>query len=412
MRSVWKSWKLSICLLWLTLALAILTNVRAQIAVVGESVYTMAGERLQQGVVLVRNGKIEAVGAAAAVTIPSDYRVLRAKVVTPGLIDAHTSVGLSGILNQPHDQEQLDKAAPMQPELRAIDGYNARDPLIEWIRNFGVTTIHTGHAPGALISGQTMIIKTHPARMDEAMIVPAAMTTATLGQGATSSGDKPPGTKSKAVAMLRAELIKAVDYSKKLEKTDAEKRPARDLHLEALTRVLDGRQPLLITVHRHQDIMAVLRVASEFKLRIVLDGVADAPLVLDEIKQSGFPVILHPTMLRASGDSENLSFETASKLRKAGIPFALQGGFEPYVPKTRVVLFEAGITTAHGLTTEEALASITIDAARLLGIANRVGSIEPGKDADLALYDGDPFEYTTHCTAVIVSGVVVSAEPH
>ena len=382
----------------------------AQVAVIGETVYTMAGEPIRNGVVLLRNGKIESVGAADTVTIPSDYRVLRAKVVTPGLIDAHTTVGLSGILNQPHDQEQIDKAAPMQPELRAIDSYNSRDPLVEWVRNFGVTTLHTGHAPGALISGQTMIIKTYPTKMDAAIVIPAAMTTATLGQGAT--GDKAPGTKSKAIAMLRAELIKAQEHVKKLEKTEPDKRPARDLHLEALTRVLDGKQPLLVTVHRHHDILAVLRVAAEFKLRIVLDGVADAHLVLDEIKQSGFPVILHPTMLRASGEAENLSFETASKLKQAGIPFALQSGYEPYVPKTRVILFEAGLAAANGLAATDALASITIDAARLLGISDRVGSIEPGKDADLALYDGDPFEYATHCTGVVISGAVVSTERH
>lgn len=385
--------------------------VRAQICVMGETVYTMAGEPIRDGVVLIKNGKIESVGNPNAVTIPSDYRVLRAKVVTPGLIDAHTVVGLSGILNQPHEQEQLDKAGPMQPELRAIDSYNPRDPLIEWVRNFGVTTLHTGHAPGALISGQTMIVKTYPAKTDEALLVPAAMTTATLGQAATSP-DKSPGTKSKAVAMLRAELIKGLEYSKKLEKSEPDKRPARDLHLESLTRVLDGKQPLLITVHRHQDILAILRLAAEFKLRIVLDGVADAPLVLEEIKQSGFSVILHPTMFRAAGETENLSFETASKLRKAGIPFALQSGFEGYVPKTRVVLFEAGLAVAHGLASSEALAAITIDAARLLGVSDRVGSLEAGKDADLALYDGDPFEYTTHCTGVIVSGTIVSAEPH
>ena len=139
---------------------------------------------------------------------------------------------------------------------------------------------------------------------------------------------------------------------------------------------------------------------------------SDAPLVLNEIKQSGFPVILHPTMWRANGEMENLSFETAAKLKKAGIPFALQSGFENYVPKTRIVLFEAAVAAANGLSREEALAAITIDAAKLLGVEKRIGSIESGKDADLALYDGDPLEYTTHCTAVIVSGVVTDSQPH
>ena len=212
--------------------------------------------------------------------------------------------------------------------------------------------------------------------------------------------------------MLRAELIKAQDYVSKGKKTDVDKRPARDLHLEALGSVLDGKQPLLITVQRHQDILAALRLATEFKLKIVLDGVADAALVIDDIKKSGFPVFLHPTMYRANNETENLSRETAAKLRKAGIPFALQSGFESYVPKTRVVLFEAAVAAANGLSQNEALAAITTDAARLLGIQARVGSLETGKDADVALYDGDPFEYATHCIGVIVSGVVTDVQPH
>jgi imidazolonepropionase-like amidohydrolase len=382
------------------------------IAVHGEIIHTMAGAEIRDGVVLIKDGKIAAVGPAADVKIPEGVRVLKAKVVTPGLIDARSVVGLSGILNQPQDQEQLEKSTPLQPELRAIDAYNGRDPLVDYVRSFGVTTLHTGHAPGALISGQTMIVKTHPATIEQALLNPAAMTAATLGSGATTvEKGKAPGTSAKAVAMLRAELLKAQDYTRKQGGADVEKRPARDLHLEALVRALDGKQPLLITVQRHQDILAALRLAAEFKLKIVLDGVADAPLVLDEIKASGFPVILHPTMARANSESENLSLETAAKLRQAGVVFALQSGFESYVPKTRVVLFEAAVTAANGLSADEARAAITIDAAKLLGIDQRVGSLESGKDADLALYDGDPFEYTTHCTGVIVSGVVTDSQP-
>jgi imidazolonepropionase-like amidohydrolase len=380
------------------------------LAVQGETVHTMAGEAIRDGVVLIKDGKIQSIGPAATVKIPAGTRVLRAKVVTPGLIDAHTVVGFSGILNQPHDQEQLEKSAPLQPELRAIDSYNGRDPLVDYIRGFGVTTIHTGHGPGALISGQTMIVKTHPANLEQALLNPAAMTAATLGSGASADKGKAPGTASKAVAMLRAELIKTQDYIRKT-KLAADKRPARDLHLEALARALDGQQPLLITVQRHHDILAALRLAAEFKLKIILDGVSDAALVLTDIKKSGFPVFLHPTMSRASGETENLSLETAAKLRQAGIPFAFQSGFESYVPKTRVVLFEAAVAAAHGLSQNEALAAITIDAAKLLGIQKRTGSLEAGKDADLALYDGDPFEYTTHCTGVIVSGVVTDVQP-
>ena len=387
------------------LALALPLSLPAQLAIQADTIHTMNGAAIRDGVVLTtKEGKIKSVGKASSIKIPNGVRVLKAKVVTPGLIDAHSVVGFSGILNQAHDQEQLDKSAPSQPELRAIDAYNARDPLVDYVRGFGITTLHTGHAPGALVSGQTMIVKTHPVSLDYSVLVPAAMTAATLGTGAGSG--KGPATASKAVAMLRAELIKASEYARKQTNKDATKRPARDLHLEALARALDGTQPLLVTANRHHDILSALRIATEFKLKIVLDGAADAPMVLGEIKKSGFPVILHPTMARAQGESENLSFETAAKLKKAGIAFALQSGFETYVPKTRLVLFEAGVAAANGLTFEQALATITIDAAKLLGIQKRVGSLEPGKDADLALYDGDPFEYTTHCTGVVVNGVV------
>lgn len=386
-------------------------SLSAQIAIQGDIVHTMDGAPITNGVVLTtKEGKIKSVGKASSVKIPEGVRVLKAKVVTPGLIDARSVVGFSGILNIPHDQEQLDRTTASQPELRAIDAYNPRDPLVEYVRGFGVTTLHTGHAPGALVSGQTMIVKTHPIDLEKAVVIPAAMTAATLGTGA--GGGRGPATASKAVAMLRAELIKATDYARRQSNKDAAKRPARDLKLEALARALDGAQPLLVTAHRHQDILSALRVAAEFKLKIVLDGAADAPLVLKEIKRSGFPVILHPTMARAQGEAENLSMETASKLRQAGVPFALQSGFETYVPKTRVVLFEAGVAAANGLTFEQALASITIDAAKLLGIQKRVGSLESGKDADLALYDGDPFEYTTHCIGTVVNGVVTDAQPH
>ena len=393
------------------------------LAVTGDTVYTMAGAPLKNGIVLVRDGKIESVGSADTVKIPAGYRVLKAAVVTPGLIDAHATVGLSGLLNQAQDQDMLEKSSAIQPELRAIDAYNAKDPLVAWVRSYGVTTVNTGHAPGALISGQTMIVKTFGRTADEDVINPAAMTSVTLGRNGLTVAEGPPGqggptatkspgNRSKAVAMLRAELIKAQEYAKKREAKDETKRPGRDLKYETLLRAIDGTQPLLITANRQQDIISALRVAKEFNLRIVLDGCADAPLVLDAIKASGFPVVVHPTMQRSYEDMENLSVETAGKLHSAGVPIALQSSFEAYVPKTRVVLLEAAVAAANGLGFDAALASITSDAAKLLGIADRTGSLVAGKDADLALYDGDPFEYTSHCLGTIVGGQVFADGPH
>ena len=339
----------------------------------------------------------------------ADHRVVRAKVVTPGLIDAHATVGLSGVNNQPHDQDVIEKSAPFQPELRALDAFNARDPLVAHVRSFGVTTVNTGPAPAALSGGQTVIVKTTGRSADADVLVSTAMTSLTLGNAGLirePGGNKAPGTRAKAISLVRAELIKAREYAKKRGGEDVTKRPDLDLKLETLGRALDGKQPLLVSAHQHQDIMSALRLAEEFKLKLILDGCADGGMLLAEIKASGFPVILHPTMARANDDAENLSMATAAKLKAAGIPFAIQSGYESYVPKTRVVLFEAAIAAANGLGFDAALAAVTLDAAKILGIAERVGSLEVGKDADLALYDGDPFEYTTHSTGTVINGAL------
>lgn len=373
----------------------------AQIAVKGETVFTMAGEPIKNGVVLVKDGKIEAVGTSAQVSIPAGYRVISAKVVTPGLIDAHSVVGLNGYLNQPTDQMALDGSGPIQPELRAFDSYNSREVLVQWLREFGVTTVHTGHQPSALVSGQTMVVKTFGNEVDDVMIVPEAMISVTLGRDGLAGQGKSPGTRAKQIAMLRAELIKAQENAKKTE------RP-KDLRSVAWLSVIDRKVPLLITADKAQDIMSALRLAKEFNLRIVLDSVSEAQLVMKEIKESGFPVIVHPTMARPGGDSESLSMEDAAKIKAAGIPVALQSGYEGYVPKTRVVLYEAGMAAQNGLTQREALELITIDAAKILGLDGRIGSLAAGKDADIALYDGDPLEWTTHCVGTIVNGKVAS----
>lgn len=394
-----KTQNLFVLLLLLLTAHCLPLTASAQVAVKGETVWTMAGENIMNGVVLIgANGKIEAVGAASQVNIPSGYRTINAKVVTPGLIDARTVIGLNGYLNQPHDQMALDGSSSIQPDLRAFDAYDPEEKLIEWVRGYGVTTIHTGHAPAALVSGQTMIAKTAGRNVDEAVFVPTAMIAAALGESGLAGQGKSPGTRSKAAAMLRAELIKAGNY----------KGEPRDLKQEMWKRVLNREIPLLVSAHKVQDIMTALRIAKEFNIKIVLDGASEAHLIINEIKASGFPVIVHPTMYRAGGETESLSMETASKLKASGIPVALQSGYETYVPKTRIVLFEAAIAAANGLSQRDALATVTIDAAKILGIDNRVGSLAVGKDGDVAMYDGDPFEYTSHCTGTIINGKIVS----
>jgi len=390
------------------------TTFAQDIAVKGGLVYTSAGDPIENGVVVVRNGKISAVGRADRIRIPAGMTTVEAAIVTPGLIDARSVVGLAGYYNQPHDQDQLEHSEAIQPELRAIDAYNTRETLVVWLREHGITTLHTGHAPGEVISGQTLITKTSGPNVDDGLMDAAAMVAATLGEGAVvSPGDsrQTPGNRSKAIAMLRAELIKARAYADKIaaaEKDDEKEAPARDLRMDALASVLAGDMPLLVAVHRHNDILTALRVAQEFDIRVILDGASEAYLVIDEIKAAGVDVIIHPAMTRAWGETENLSFTTAKTLIDAGINVAFQSGYESYVPKTRVVLFEAAIYVQYGMAPTMALAAMTIEAARILGIDNRVGSLEKGKDGDIALFDGDPFEHTSHVVGVVIDGLLVS----
>lgn len=400
----------------------------AQVAVRAKILHTMAlnadgslAAPIEDGVVVITDGKVVAAGPASEVRIPPGHRVLEAAVATPGLIDARCTVGVSGILNQRQDQDQLERSAPIQPELRAIDAYNPLDPLVAYVRSYGVTTIHTGHAPGELISGQTAIFKTSGDTVEAALVRDVAMIACTLGPSAIK-GDQSPGNRAKLISLLREQLIKAREYdervSKGIDRREADPtKPeealpvasARDLRLESLVRVLRGELPLLVTAHRSQDIANVLRVAKEFGIRVVLDGASESYLLVEQIKGAGVDVIIHPTQARAVEELENKSFETGANLQDASIRVAMQGGYEAYVPKARVVLFEAATAAGIGrMGAQGALRTITIDAAKILGVDARVGSLEAGKDGDVALYDADPFEYTSHCVGVVIEGRVVS----
>ncbi|MEM9292793.1 MAG: amidohydrolase family protein [Acidobacteriota bacterium] len=381
------------------------------LVVIGDDVHLGTGDILSPGAVVILDGKIAAVGAPDALELPAGARTLRAAVVTPGLVDARSVAGLGGYLNQSQDQDQLERSEAVQPELRALDAYDARETLVDWLRSYGITTLHTGHGPGAVISGQTLIAKTHGRTVDDAVIVPVATVAASLGDNALREGKESPGTRGKTMALLRQALHEAQAYGEKLADEERAAKLERSLRHEALLPVLAGEVPLLVHAQRHQDIASALRLAREFDgLRVILDGAAESYLLLDEIREAGVPVIVHPTMARPIAETQHLSMATAATLAEAGIPFAFQSGFESYVPKTRVALFEAGVAAGRGLDSEHALRALTLDAAKILGIDDRVGSLEVGKDGDVALYDGDPLEYTSHCVAVIIDGKVVVEE--
>ena len=396
----------------LTLLLVILAvpALAADLAVRARLIHTVAGDTIEDGVVLIRDGKIHRVGPTDRVRIPDGTKVIEAAVVTPGFVDSHSTVGLSGVFGgragQVRDQDQLEKSDPVQPGLDPMDAYNAADPLVAWIRQFGVTTIHTGHGPGAVISGRTMIVKTQGRSADADVIERDTAIAVTLGTG-IDSDFKSPGNRAKAVAMLRKALIDGADYQKKM---NSDKPPGRDIGKEVMGKVLDGDIKVLVTAHNAIDISAALRLKREFGLNMLLDGAADAPLLLEEIKAARVPVLLHAPMLRASGDTKNAAFDSALELLSADIPFAYQTGYEGYVPKSRVLLFEAAVAVAHGVAPRDALRAMTLSPAEILGIEKRVGSIERGKDGDLVLFNGDPFEYLTQVCAVVIEGEVVSDE--
>ncbi len=401
------------------------TAVGAQVVVKAKTMHTMAGEAVTDGVVVVVDGKITAVGPASRVDIPAELRTFETEVLTPGFVDVRSTLGLSGAYNSNvgpvRDQDQLETSNPIQPELRAIDAYNPREELIEYARGFGVTTLHTGHGPGALISGQTFVAKTRGDTVEDAIVEPIKMLAVSLS--GLSSQFQTPGTRPKGMAMLRGALFEAREYAEKKaasegsgddqgddgaagegeEDKKASPAPPRNLSQDVLADALAGEITMMIRANSATDIAAALRLQREFGFEMVIDGGAEAYLMLDEIKEAGVPVFLHPARARLP----NKTFEIAMILRDAGIPFAVQTGHEAYVPKTRVLVFETAHYAAYGLEQSEALAAITIDSAKLLGIDDRVGSLEVGKDGDLVLFDGDPFEYLTKVCGVIIEGEVM-----
>jgi imidazolonepropionase-like amidohydrolase len=209
--------------------------------------------------------------------------------------------------------------------------------------------------------------------------------------------------------IVRSALTQAQsDARKRAAAKDEDKKPSRNLKLEALNLALEGKLPVIFSGHRADDLETALRLASEFKLKAELDLAAEAYLMADHIAQAKVPVVVHPTMQRPSEmETFNIYLGNAAVLADHKIPLAIGTGYESYVPKTRVARFEAAMAMVNGLGFDRALAAITLDAAKILGIDDRFGSVEAGKIADLVLYDGDPFEHATHVTHTIQDGRVV-----
>ncbi len=392
----------------------------ARFAVIAGRVRTVAHGDILDGVVLVEDGKIKAVGQRGKVAVPADLPILTAAEVTPGLVDADTAVGLSGAFNLPADQDQDEKSDPNQADLRVLDGFNPNEPLLEVLRQNGVTTIHAMPGRENVIAGQTGVFHTYGVTAEAMTLRFPAGLLVNLGEvPKLTYPNKQPTTRMGTAALIRTAFMQARNRAqKRAAPLTPSPLPLRgvgvrgvsaDAKLDALALALDHKVPVIFAAHRADDLDTALRLAREFDLNARLDLATEGYLMADAIAAAKVPVVVHPTMQRAASSMETLNSQlcNAAALADRKVPLAIGTGFEGYVPKTRIVRYEAALAMVNGLGPERALAAATLDAARILGVDDRVGSIEPGKLADLALYDGDPFEHATHVTYTIQEGRVV-----
>ncbi len=379
-------------------------------AILAGRIDPVATKSISNGVILVEKGKIKAVGSALDVKVPDGWPVLTAAVVTPGLIDAHTVVGLSGAANVGADQDQDEMSDPNQADLRVLDSFNPREPLLEFLCREGVTVVHAVPGRANVIAGQTGIFRTS-GRTAESMTLrfPAGLLV-NLGETPKSSyTNRQPTTRMGTAALLRTALAQARNHARKAAAAKSEdKRPPYNPKLEALGLALDGKIPVVFAAHRADDLCTALRLAKEFKLLPRLDLATEGYLLADRLAEANVPIVVHPTMQRpGSMETYHSHLGNAAVLADHKIRLAIGTGFEAYVPKTRVLRHEAAIAMVNGLGYDRALRAVTLDAARILGLDGQRGSIDQGKVADLVLFDGDPFEHATHVTHTLIEGRVV-----
>jgi imidazolonepropionase-like amidohydrolase len=379
-------------------------------AILAGRIDNIAIKSISNGVILVEDGKIKAVGDASDVKVPDGWTVLTATVVTPGLIDAHTVVGLSGAANVGADQDQDELSDPNQADLRVLDSFNPREPLLEFLCREGVTVVHAVPGRANVIAGQTGIFRTSGHTAETMTLRFPAGLLVNLGESPKSSySNRLPTTRMGTAALLRSALAHAQNHARKAVAAQSDdKRPPYNSKLEALGLALDGKVPVIFAAHRADDICTALRLAKEFKLSPRLDLATEGYLIADRLTEARVPVVVHPTMQRpGSIETYHSQLCNAAVLADHKVPLAIGTGFEAYVPKTRVLRHEAAMAMVNGLGYDRSLRAITLDAARILGIDKQRGSIEKGKIADLVLFDGDPFEHATHVTHTLIEGRVV-----
>lgn len=373
---------------------------------------TMSGRDYERGSVLIDNGKIVAVGESIDLALAHQAQVLDASglVVMPGLIDAHSHIGITEEKKGSIDDDCNETGNPLTPTLRAIDAINPMDSAFHNALASGITSAMVGPGSSNVVGGQFAFIKLTGRSLDPMTVLfPAAMKIAFGENPKTNYGKNGnlPSTRMSIASMLREELFLAQSYKKKRD--DAQKTGdffEPDFRMESYMPIFEGKIPLKAHVHRADDILTVIRIAKEFSLSVTLDHCTEGHLIHQEIAASGFPAIVGPSLAsRSKPEVESLDFKTAGILHKAGVLVAITTDH----PVTRIQYLPlcAGLAAREGLDEYEALKAITINAARICRVSHRVGSLEPQKDADIAIFDGNPMDIFTHAVYTIINGEVV-----
>ena len=373
---------------------------------------TMAGPDLPCGDVLIENGKIKEVGTG--LTAPEGAQIIDAagRLVTPGIVEAHCHIGLDneGMGWEGHDyNEAVD---PCTPQLRAIDSINPMDEAFENAVKAGVTTAVTGPGSANVLGGTFAAIKLCGKRVDDMIVKDPVAMKAAFGENPKrvySNSKKSPTTRMGTAGVLREILFKARRYmeDKETAEQNGEKLPPFDMKLEALIPLLKKEIPLKAHAHRADDIFTSIRIAKEFDLLLTLDHCTDGSLIADELAKEGYPAFVGPSLgQKTKVELLNKSFQTPGVLNRAGIDVSIITD-APVIPLQYLPLC-AGMAVASGMEYEEAWKAITINPAKANGIADRVGSLEPGKDADVVIFEGDPLKDVAARAAVtVIDGKVV-----
>ena len=364
------------------------------------------------GDILIENGKIIEIGTN--ISHPQDAQVIDANgnQVYPGFIDAHTHLGLweDGMGFEGADgNEETD---PITPHLNPIDGINPMERSFEEARNGGITSVCSTPGSANVMGGQCIAIKTVGRRIDKMVIKNPVASKIAFGENPKScygQEEKAPQTRMAIAAMLRETLKEAEQYLDAIlmhEEDDENEKPDYDIKMESLLPVLRREIPFKVHAHRADDMFTAVRIAKEFNLRLTLDHCTEGHLIVEDLVEEGYPVVVGPSLSeRSKIELRNLTFDTAGILSNAGMNVSLTTD-HPVVPLHYLPIC-AGIAVKHGMMYEKAIEAITINAAKLLGIEDRVGSLEIGKDADIVIWDNDPLEIQSNVLYTIIDGKVV-----